>query len=232
MIGFGGQLLRLLSTDPLAFLIAAILIAFGLSAKNAIQALLASRLGDSTARLRGFTALNPTIHIDPLSAIFVLLLDFGWTRPIPLGGRLRSRTAEAWVWFSGPLAYFALAFALLLVASLLAASGLLPNVTDGSLVAVFTANDPLLRGLAVAALVLVRIGVINVFPIPPLDAARGLLVIGGPDVARVLRQIESWGPIGFIGIFLLLSLTGIIGLVGRVVFDAILRLLDAILFFL
>jgi len=232
MIGFGGQLLQLLTIDPLAFLIAALLTAFAMSAKNAIQAVLASRLGDSTARLRGFTALNPTIHIDPISAVFVLLLDFGWTRPIPLGGRLRNRTAEAWVWFSGPLTYFALATLLLLAASLLAASGLLPNVPGGALTAIFATNDPLLRGLTVAALVMVRIGVVNLFPIPPLDAARALYAIGGPDVVRILRQVESWGPIGFIVIFLALSLTGIIGLVGAIVFNLILRLLDAMLFFL
>lgn len=231
MIGFGGQLLQLLTIDPLAFLIAALLTAFAMSAKNAIQALLASRLGDSTARLRGFTALNPTIHIDPISAVFVLLLDFGWTRPIPLG-RLRSRSAEAWVWFSGPLTYFALAFTLLLAASLLAASGLLPNVPGGGLAALFATNDPLLRGLTVAALVLVRIGVVNLFPIPPLDGARALYAIGSHEVVKVLRQIESWGPIGFIAIFLVLSLTGIIGLVGGVVFNAILQLLNSILFFL
>jgi Zn-dependent protease len=53
--------------------------------------------------------------------------------------------------------------------------------------------------------------VINLFPVFPLDGAKAALAWGNPQVRRVIQQMASWGSIGFILIFFLLSYSGITG---------------------
>jgi hypothetical protein len=43
-----------------------------------------------------------------------------------------------------------------------------------------------------------------------LDGARIVYALGGPEVRRFLDQIRSWGPVGFLLIFLVLSYTGVL----------------------
>ena len=52
---------------------------------------------------------------------------------------------------------------------------------------------------------------INLFPVYPLDGAKAALAWGNADVRRLVQQVASWGLIGFIVVFMVLSYTGIIG---------------------
>src|SRR5574341_2475081 len=48
---------------------------------------LANRLGDSTARLQGRLTLNPLAHLDPIGTLAIVLIGFGWARPVPVDAR-------------------------------------------------------------------------------------------------------------------------------------------------
>jgi len=46
------------------------------------HALMADRLGDKTPRFQGRLTLNPISHIDPIGFLLILLVGFGWAKPV------------------------------------------------------------------------------------------------------------------------------------------------------
>ena len=78
------------------------------------HALVATKLGDDTARLSGRLTLNPMAHINPLGAIMILLVGFGYAKPVPVNVRntklKNKKLAMALVAFAGPLSNLIIAF--------------------------------------------------------------------------------------------------------------------------
>ena len=60
--------------------IPAILLAF--TFHEYAHAITADRLGDKTPRFQGRLTLNPIAHIDPIGFILILLVGFGWAKPV------------------------------------------------------------------------------------------------------------------------------------------------------
>lgn len=58
-----------------------------LSAHEFAHAWVANRCGDPTAKMLGRMTLNPLKHLDPLGTILMMLLGFGWARPVPVNPR-------------------------------------------------------------------------------------------------------------------------------------------------
>ncbi len=176
--------------------IVSIIMIFALILHNIVQAYVASRYGDSSPKFAGFMHFDPQRQLEPIGVIFLFLLGFGWPKTINVNSRNYSGRGrqEAMVWYSGPLTYLAVAFFSVLLAT------------------VFNAvNSPVLaRSFFLAASVSTLHAVINLFPVYPLDGARAALAWGNSDVRRIVQQIASYGLLGFIVVFLLLSFTGII----------------------
>jgi len=61
-------------------MIPAILLAF--TFHEFAHAITADRLGDKTPRFQGRLTLNPISHIDPMGFILILLVGFGWAKPV------------------------------------------------------------------------------------------------------------------------------------------------------
>lgn len=61
-------------------MIPAILIAF--TFHEYAHAITADRLGDKTPRFQGRLTLNPIAHIDPMGFILILIMNFGWAKPV------------------------------------------------------------------------------------------------------------------------------------------------------
>ncbi|GEM89284.1 MULTISPECIES: site-2 protease family protein [Oceanithermus] len=182
-------------SQPLVFLVAFAAAAFGLVVHNLVQAWLADRYGDALPRRMGFLTLDAKTHLDPLGLLFLALLGFGWPRSVPF--RLNGSKGLI-VALSGPVGFLLAAFVYLLVASLLPRSlGL----------------DQIAFGLQVAAGVMVIEAAVFLFPVPPLDGARAIYAAGSYEARRFMDQLASYGPIGFILIFLVLSYTGVLGAV-------------------
>ncbi|MGH4118395.1 site-2 protease family protein [Clostridium sp.] len=68
------------SIQDLILMIPAILIAF--TFHEFAHAITADRLGDKTPRFQGRLTLNPISHIDPMGFILILLVGFGWAKPV------------------------------------------------------------------------------------------------------------------------------------------------------
>ncbi|MCL2557328.1 MAG: site-2 protease family protein [Treponema sp.] len=134
-------------------------ILLGLTVHEFCHALCAWRLGDDTAREEGRLTLNPLRHIDPVGFLFLLVVGFGWAKPVRFNpARLRNyRRDRALIALAGPFSNLALGIvlALALRAALSAAA---PSIA-------------FLNGLYVAALINFALFIFNMLPIPPLDGS-------------------------------------------------------------
>lgn len=200
--------------NPAVLIIAGIIMVMALIFHNMLQAYVASRLGDPSPRLAGFTSFDPQRHLDPIGVLFLLLLGFGWPRAVPVNSRNyagRGRQ-EAWVWLSGVGAYLLVGFVSLLLAFVFA-------TTD---------SVQLVQAFMVAASISVIHAVINLFPLLPLDMGRAVLAWGNPDLRRFVLQIAQFGVLGFMVFFLVLSLTGVIVSIRMLILDLFARLISLI----
>ena len=78
------------------------------------HAWMATKLGDDTPRLQGRLNLNPLSHTDPVGLLCLILVGFGWGKPVEINSRNFDRKysltkAEALVSIAGPLMNFLLA---------------------------------------------------------------------------------------------------------------------------
>lgn len=77
--------------DPKAMLMLVLLALPGrmlaISAHEYAHAYVADKCGDPTARMLGRLTLNPFKHLDLIGTIMMLLLGFGWAKPVPINPR-------------------------------------------------------------------------------------------------------------------------------------------------
>ena len=74
--------------------------------------LMAKWLGDDTAEKEGRITLNPMAHLDVAGFILMLLLGFGWAKPVPINPMyFRDRkTGSALTALAGPVSNLLLTF--------------------------------------------------------------------------------------------------------------------------
>jgi Zn-dependent protease len=200
--------------NPTVLIIASIVMVMALIFHNMAQAWMAGRFGDHTPRYQGFTQFDPQTHLEPMGVLFLFLLGFGWTKPVPVNSRNyagRGRS-EALVWYTGPLAYLLVATVAYVVAFIF----------------IQTQSVPLAQAFIVSGNVAILHAVINLFPVFPLDGARAALAWGDRSVRQFVQQLAQFGILGFIVIFMLLSFTGVTGAIVNFFRRLILGTLEAI----
>lgn len=75
------------------------------------HALVARWFGDRTAEQQGRLTLNPLAHIDPMGLLMVILVGFGYAKPVPTNPRnFRSFWGEFFVAAAGPMMNLLIAF--------------------------------------------------------------------------------------------------------------------------
>lgn len=83
----------------------------GFSFHEFAHALTAYKLGDPTTKRDGRLTLSPKAHIDPLGLIFIIIMGFGWAKPVVVNPRYFKKPKRDYflVALAGPLANFILA---------------------------------------------------------------------------------------------------------------------------
>jgi len=160
------------------FLIIALLLA--ITVHEAAHAYIAYKLGDPTAKVAGRLTLNPLAHLDPLGTIALLIIHFGWGKPVPVNPNNFRKPAlgNFLVAMSGP------------------ASNLVMAVVGAGFVRL-TLNNPLLYGFFSIFVVLnVFLAIFNLLPIPPLD---------GSKIFHLFLSDESYYTLERLGPFILLA---------------------------
>ena len=67
------------------------------------HAWVAKRFGDDTAERAGRLTINPRAHIDPMGLLMVVIVGFGYAKPVPTDPRrFTSRYADLLVAAAGP----------------------------------------------------------------------------------------------------------------------------------
>ncbi|MCL2056908.1 MAG: site-2 protease family protein [Oscillospiraceae bacterium] len=171
---------------------------------EAAHAFAAEKLGDPTPRGMGRLTLNPLKHLDVLGSMMLLVMGFGWAKPVPVDPRnfRHPRRDMAIVAAAGPLSNIALAFMAVAAMKLVFyTTGLHPQ------------TDALPGILRLIMRISVVLAVFNLLPIPPLDGSRILgLFLPGAMYYFVMRYERimmfallalMWlgylrGPIGFL----------------------------------
>ena len=82
---------QMLRTDPLGGLIFlamfAVAILLSLILHECAHGYVALKCGDPTAKYMGRLTLDPRKHLDPMGTVFMVLLGFGWAKPVPVNPR-------------------------------------------------------------------------------------------------------------------------------------------------
>ena len=163
---------------------------FAITLHEAAHGYVARWLGDNTAYVLGRVSINPMRHIDPLGTIAIPLLlyfatsgafMFGYAKPVPVAfGNLRNpRWGSLWVAAAGPLCNFIQA--------------LIWGVF-GIVLAVLNVDEPFFTRMAGAGIgVNLVLGVLNLFPLPPLDGGRVLMALLPPRQSIALSRLEPYG---------------------------------------
>lgn len=182
------------------------------------HAVVANRLGDSTAKDAGRITLNPVKHLDIVGSlilpVFLFLTSgtaFGYAKPVPVN-RFRLRGQDrgfAIVALAGPVSNILIA----LIAILMLRFGYGTSLQEVA----FGSSQRILGGQPWSAVGLgpyllfqtfnlnLFLAAFNLVPIPPLDGSRLLRPFVGTGGVRLLDRIEPYGFVILFGFIYLLQ---------------------------
>lgn len=177
------------------------------------HALAAYKLGDPTARNMGRLTLNPLKHLDLMGTLLLLLVGFGWAKPVPVNPRnyRNPKRDDIIVSLAGITSNILLAF--------LATPIYMLTIKHGS-------NIALVVSWFICAFMQTNIvlALFNLIPISPLDGSHVLedllLPVCGPKPFLWLRQ---YGRYLLIVVLIVLNYTGVLGIASGWVFNAFCR---------
>lgn len=153
------------------------------------HALAADLQGDRMPRAMGRLTLNPARHLDPLGTIAIILIGFGWGRPVEFRPQALSskRFGAAIVALAGPGMNLALAVGGVLAAKV--AGFDLAGIQD--LTRAPGSNLELFLFLFVT--INVVLAVFNMIPLPPLDGSRLLTIFLPASKRNVIYFLDQYG---------------------------------------
>lgn len=162
-------------------------------------------MGDFTPRMTGRLTLNPMAHIDTIGLIMLLVVRFGWAKPVMINARnFRNwRQGELLVALAGPVANLLVAFISLLAMAVLFKLGMF--------------SEGVRLVLSMMVLFNINFAIFNMLPLPPLDGSKVLMVLLPGRLAYKLMSLERYSFIILIFLMMTPFLTMILIPLQRVV---------------
>lgn len=172
-------------------------ILFSLTIHEYAHAYIANKLGDDTAKRLGRLTLNPLKHLDPIGTILLLLVHFGWAKPVPVDPRnfKDPKKDMLYVAIAGPISNIITA-----IISGILLKFIVFNLASTGAFGAYTL--PLIQFLVWMIFIGVVLAVFNMLPIPPLDGSRVLYGLLPDHLANSIKKIETYGILIVFGIIL------------------------------
>lgn len=178
------MLLSLLFESPLLFALIAGGLVIALTIHEFAHAFVADKLGDPTPTYQGRVTLNPLAHLDPIGTLAILLVGFGWGKPVqfdPFNLKDPKRDT-ALIALAGPASNVLLAIALAVVYHLLPQTAFFAGLLAPVLQFIISIN--------------IMLAVFNMVPVYPLDGSKILQAILPPENALAYEQfMHRYGSI-------------------------------------
>jgi len=145
----------------LGFLVRLFIIFAILPVHEFAHAFVSHKLGDDTAKWMGRMTLDPVKHLDPIGALMIMFVGFGWAKPVPVNPKnyKNERVGSAIVSAAGPLSNLIFAFLAMFIYKVL-------------IIAFGTSYDFFVAVSFVFSLLVsinISLAIFNLIPIPPLD---------------------------------------------------------------
>lgn len=179
---------NLASLLPKILSIPGILLAF--TVHEFAHAITAYKLGDDTPKYQGRLTLNPFAHTDPLGFLLILLVGFGWAKPVQTNPTAYKnyRKDDLKVSLAGPLGNLVGALGCAIILSILTNFVNISGDIYGMFIVI------LYLGLSINVLLCF----LNLIPIPGFDGFHILDDLFPSFTAKLPRGIEGYGLIIFI----------------------------------
>ncbi len=145
-------------------------------------------LGDDTAKREGRLSLNPLRHIDPIGFLMLVVLGFGWAKPVNVDMRRfrNPKLGMAATAFAGPGANILLAIILMPVYGLFVACS--QHMSEA---VVYYGGKLLVTTIYLS----LSLAVFNLVPIPPLDGSKVLEAVLPERIYYQIMRYERYGMI-------------------------------------
>lgn len=184
----------LLSLPPQVLIILTLCLIFALTFHEFGHAYTAHLCGDDTAKAAGRMSLNPLVHLDLFGSLMVLIVGFGYARPVPVNpNNYRVRNADFYIASAGPLMNLLLGIIGAFLYGILAQNSI-----------IILAGVPLLFLLKLFIIINFNLFLFNLIPLGPLDGNSVFPHFFPPNLRiRYQRWNLRYGSYALIGIVLL-----------------------------
>lgn len=207
----------LFSGQPLLFIVIVAAIVYVITVHEFSHAFAGHLEGDHTAESMGRLTLNPFSHIEPWGFALLLVVGFGWGRPVPFNplNLKHKRWGPALISLAGPISNI---LSLILFGSIYKILVVTQVIASTNFLMVFLEWLMILNAI---------LAVFNLIPIPPLDGSKLLFAIL-PTTNNTLRArlfLERYGIFILIGLIFLdnVSPISILGGLFRLITDVVAR---------
>lgn len=164
----------------------------------------AYKLGDDTASSMGRLTLNPLAHLDLLGSSLLLLVGFGWAKPVPIN-LLKVR--------KGNMGKFLVSVAGIVSNILMAVFAIL--AIKVALMFGMTEMNFLIKFLAFLIYINLALFIFNLLPIAPLDGYRMFESFAPKVFEKITPFMEQWR------FFILIALVFLTNIIGVLIFSFI-----------
>ncbi len=175
----------LFGLDPVTIALRIPILLIVITVHEFAHARMAYHFGDATAERLGRMNLNPINHLDPIGSLMILLVGFGWAKPVPINPNNfnQYRSGLRWVSFAGPMSNLILSFFSLMLFTLMFNTGL---IMFGGL---------FFRFMQELVMINIYLAIFNLIPIPPLDGSKILMSFLSDSQIGLYQQIERFAPL-------------------------------------